>query len=495
MQKFLKIFLVIVVFCILNVSKSAATKTENFCVENKSIVKSCKQDSKLGCYERKSVYDKIKGYAYIDTKCNYGCESGVCLKESNKEESQENEKNAEAETEQSKLEKTEEAKSQIIIPPQETHEITVEKEKLVISNDGLTMNNVKQLDDESAILKIQDKGFRVHLTDKKIILDEFTAGGFKVESKISLVYEDGSLKSGKDNKEIKVFPSDIKQKITGITSIKLVDEGSPKYLVDSKEQGKLFGFIPVSVHIINEVDAQSGEITKIKKPWWKFLTKKIPENAGDGDFCWINSADPIPEYECASELRCEDVLNTSDTIGLCRQYPAAFHGRIVFAWESWSEAEQYFRENWPSIPFSEAREWLHETEDGVEVTFYKWIDWFVRANSDDVSGMKAHFTPYEIFDMDIIGIDQDNLDERGNFNMSYMGPGKYYIMTELVATDGGRVHQFWEFSINNGPIVHELNICGNDYNAYHKIRIIGATMWLPPMPQLRGLDEPFNPCD
>lgn len=120
----------------------------------------------------------------------------------------------------------------------------------------------------------------------------------------------------------------------------------------------------------------------------------------------------------------------------------------------------------------------------------------MRAHNDEVTGMKAYFVPFGIFGGELIGIDRDNLDENGNFSMNYMGPGKYGIMTELVAIDDYRIHQFWEFTVNDASVTHELNICGNVYNDYHKIRIVGATMWLPSLPRVQGLDEaPPDPCE
>ncbi|MCJ7740457.1 hypothetical protein MUP32_04035 [Candidatus Microgenomates bacterium] len=47
----------------------------------------------------------------------------------------------------------------------------------------------------------------------------------------------------------------------------------PNYLVDASRQVKILFFFPNSMEIRATVDAVSGLITEIKKPWWEFLTR------------------------------------------------------------------------------------------------------------------------------------------------------------------------------------------------------------------------------
>lgn len=47
----------------------------------------------------------------------------------------------------------------------------------------------------------------------------------------------------------------------------------PNYLVDASKQVKILFFFPSSMEIRATVDAISGLVTKIKRPWWEFLTR------------------------------------------------------------------------------------------------------------------------------------------------------------------------------------------------------------------------------
>jgi len=46
------------------------------------------------------------------------------------------------------------------------------------------------------------------------------------------------------------------------------------YEVTAKKESKLFGFIKKSMKVTAEVDAETGNVTSTKKPWWAFLAKE-----------------------------------------------------------------------------------------------------------------------------------------------------------------------------------------------------------------------------
>jgi hypothetical protein len=57
-----------------------------------------------------------------------------------------------------------------------------------------------------------------------------------------------------------------------IQDLKLKEESQrPVYSVKGKKQVKLLFIIPVSMEIETKVDAQTGDVISIKKPWWSFL--------------------------------------------------------------------------------------------------------------------------------------------------------------------------------------------------------------------------------
>lgn len=58
-------------------------------------------------------------------------------------------------------------------------------------------------------------------------------------------------------------------------SINLTEEGY--YLIQTKKKARLFWLIPVKEHMNAEIDAETGEIIKIRNPWWGFLARDIRE--------------------------------------------------------------------------------------------------------------------------------------------------------------------------------------------------------------------------
>lgn len=113
-------------------------------------------------------------------------------------------------------------------------------------------------------------------------------GNVEVESKTELEVKDvdgdgrQELVSAETQKVIKALPSEveikIKSKLGGadIEDVKLTDvkgERAVIYEVKIKKRGKLFGLLPLTAEIPHTaiVDASSGNIKDIQKPWWSFL--------------------------------------------------------------------------------------------------------------------------------------------------------------------------------------------------------------------------------
>ncbi|HQI57491.1 MAG TPA: hypothetical protein PKZ06_00120 [Candidatus Pacearchaeota archaeon] len=59
-------------------------------------------------------------------------------------------------------------------------------------------------------------------------------------------------------------------------SIELGENGY--YHVEMKKKSRLFLLVPVREHVRAEVNAETGEIVKIRNPWWGFLAKDIKED-------------------------------------------------------------------------------------------------------------------------------------------------------------------------------------------------------------------------
>ena len=47
------------------------------------------------------------------------------------------------------------------------------------------------------------------------------------------------------------------------------------YDVEGEKEGKMLGLFRVKGKVSAEVDAESGEVIKIRKPWWAFMASGI----------------------------------------------------------------------------------------------------------------------------------------------------------------------------------------------------------------------------
>lgn len=106
---------------------------------------------------------------------------------------------------------------------------------------------------------------------------------------VTLYKEDGKVYgnfSGNRTKEIHL-PDEIKEKLQNHTrrrlyneSINLTEDGY--YQVQTKKRARLFLLIPVRERVRAQVDAETGEIVRIRNPWWGFLARDMREkNASD----------------------------------------------------------------------------------------------------------------------------------------------------------------------------------------------------------------------
>ena len=82
--------------------------------------------------------------------------------------------------------------------------------------------------------------------------------------------------------EIKIMPSTASEKAIEKLgelgfNITLKEVGNDKiaYELVAEKQGKMLGLFKVKGKVSAEVDAETGELIKIKKPWWAFLASEI----------------------------------------------------------------------------------------------------------------------------------------------------------------------------------------------------------------------------
>ena len=99
----------------------------------------------------------------------------------------------------------------------------------------------------------------------------------KVENRTKLYAE---LSNGK-NSEIKVMPNVASETALERLRLKVCSEEDGCRIelkeVGSGEQTKVFGLFKARMQVQAQVDAESGEIVKVKKPWWAFLASEPEE--------------------------------------------------------------------------------------------------------------------------------------------------------------------------------------------------------------------------
>src|SRR3989338_7263451 len=121
--------------------------------------------------------------------------------------------------------------------------------------------------------------------------DTVTARGVLKTAKAAAYFKEGllSVENSKlymqmtepsQKKRVTVMPEEAISKAessTGIVNasdVELIQEsGRPVYVIKAKKAGKILSLIPVSIEIETHIDAEKGEILKVKKPWWNFLAR------------------------------------------------------------------------------------------------------------------------------------------------------------------------------------------------------------------------------
>jgi len=90
-----------------------------------------------------------------------------------------------------------------------------------------------------------------------------------------------NLSNGR-NAEIKIMPETASARaierlgeLGFNVSLKEVGNDKVAYELTAEKEGKMFGLFKVKGKVSVEVDAESGEVIKVKKPWWAFMASGI----------------------------------------------------------------------------------------------------------------------------------------------------------------------------------------------------------------------------
>jgi hypothetical protein len=129
---------------------------------------------------------------------------------------------------------------------------------------------------------------------------ELSSGGMKAQTSMKLMNEGeesqlmvkATLSNGR-NAEIKVMPDAAGE--TALTRLKLKtcaeengcsielkevgkgDDIKPAYEVKTQRQSRVLGLFKANMDVQAQVDAETGELLKVKKPWWAFLASEPQE--------------------------------------------------------------------------------------------------------------------------------------------------------------------------------------------------------------------------
>ncbi len=117
-----------------------------------------------------------------------------------------------------------------------------------------------------------EKRLRVMVEGNSAVIE---ADGVKVKSMVQVRVEGNMLVSARSGRPIKVGPVKVVQEVKSrvraetVMDVELVDNGKgPVYVVKAEKPARLFGIIPVSVTVDAEVNAESGSVVAVQRPWW-----------------------------------------------------------------------------------------------------------------------------------------------------------------------------------------------------------------------------------
>ncbi|GAF98716.1 unnamed protein product, partial [marine sediment metagenome] len=115
---------------------------------------------------------------------------------------------------------------------------------------------------------------RIEKTERAVTMESM---GVRAETQDILELDSSGLfiKRNETRKRLDILPHHVNKTVKGVIDsvdrmeIKLEDK--PVYHVKGRKTGNLLWFIPVILDIDVEVNANTGSIENIARPWWSFL--------------------------------------------------------------------------------------------------------------------------------------------------------------------------------------------------------------------------------
>ncbi len=85
------------------------------------------------------------------------------------------------------------------------------------------------------------------------------------------------METSEGNKQIKIMPEVASSKAIEITAVKEIElkeeHAKPVYSVKGIKQSTLFLIVPISMEVETKINAETGVVISVNKPWWSFLTR------------------------------------------------------------------------------------------------------------------------------------------------------------------------------------------------------------------------------
>ena len=142
---------------------------------------------------------------------------------------------------------------------------------VVVGVDGI---NVRQREVTISRTTSQNEGSGIVSKPKGVL----KSGAFSAEYSGDLMFEESGLymTTSAGKREINIMPEDVvgipEMPAMGSVEIELrEDSGRPAYFVKGANQGRLFFVLPVVIDVEAKVDAETGKLVSVDKPWWSFL--------------------------------------------------------------------------------------------------------------------------------------------------------------------------------------------------------------------------------
>ena len=108
--------------------------------------------------------------------------------------------------------------------------------------------------------------------------------GIESSTNVKLYKSDGKIygEFNDETKEVRVMPDMVKEKVREKVARELEDEEIKLdekgiYQYKARKRVKLFGFIRVRQKIRAEINSETGELERIRTPWWSFLARENTE--------------------------------------------------------------------------------------------------------------------------------------------------------------------------------------------------------------------------